>query len=134
MQHKLVLGEGVLNPSSTDVGSTVVNDSVGLPCLEMTSDDSACLVGGDVSLEGDCLGNGFDGSKIDTDNERLDGHRLSCDLQPRTGSGTQIDQTSRLLEEAELLVQLDQLEGSTRAVSFFFGEIIVFIQTAFAVL
>jgi hypothetical protein len=38
------------------------------------------------------------------------------------------------LQEAVLLVELNELEGGTRAVALFFGEVVVFVQTAFAVL
>jgi len=133
-QHKLVLRESILNPGSTDVGRTVVDDSVGLPCLEVATNGRAALVGGNVALEGDCFRDGLDWRKIDTNDQTLDRHGLGGDLHPRTGRGTQIDKTSRLLEEAIFLVQLDQLEGGTSAVALLFGEMVVFIQTRFRVL
>jgi hypothetical protein len=111
-----------------------VDDSVGLPCLEVAANGRAALVGGNVALKGDCFRNGLNWRKIDTNDQTLDRHGLGGDLHPRTGRGTQIDETSRLLEEAILLVQLDQLEGGTGAVALLFGEMVVFIQTRFRVL
>jgi hypothetical protein len=59
---------------------------------------------------------------------------IGGDLHPGTGRGTQIDKTSRLLEETIFLVQLDQLEGGTSAVTLLFGEMVVLIQTRLRVL
>jgi hypothetical protein len=94
VQDQLVLTESILNPGSTNVGSTVVNNSVGLPSLEMSTNDGASLVGGNIALESDCFWDGLDGGQINTNDQRLDGHGLCGDLQPTTGGGTQIDQTS----------------------------------------
>ncbi len=44
----------------SDVGSTIVHDSVRLPCLEVSTDGRSALVGCDIGLEGDNLGNGLD--------------------------------------------------------------------------
>jgi hypothetical protein len=46
----------------------------------------------------------------------------------------QIDQHLALLQEAILLVQLDQLEGGTRTVALLFRKLIPLVETAFAVL
>jgi hypothetical protein len=55
-------------------------------------------------------------------------------LQPGSGRGTQIDETFCVLEKRVLLVELDQLEGGTGTVALFFGEVVVFVETTFAVL
>jgi hypothetical protein len=85
-------------------------------------------------LEGDCFRDWFDRGKIHADDERLLGHDLRCDLQPGAGRGAQIDKTFGILEEGVLLVELDQLEGGTGTVALFFGEVVVFVETTFAVL
>jgi hypothetical protein len=54
----------------------------------------------------------------------------------RTYSGrrAEIQHDLALLEEAIFLVELDQLEGGTRAVSLLLGELVPLVETAFAVL
>lgn len=84
LQHELGLRESILHPSSTDIGRTIVQHSVGLPGLEMLSDRRATLVGGNVALEGDTARDGLDRSKIDTDDEGVRRHHLGGDLTPRT--------------------------------------------------
>lgn len=51
-----------------------------------------------------------------------------------TGSGTKIQQDLALLEETIFLVELDQLEGGTSAVSLLFGKLVPLIKTTFSVL
>lgn len=50
-----------------------------------------------------------------------------------TGGSTQIQQDLALLQEAILLVQLDDLEGSTGTITLLLGQFVPLIQTAFAV-
>ena len=52
---------------------------------------------------------------------------------PTTGSGAKIDEALGSLEEVILLVELDELEGCTRPVAVFFGEMIILIKTSFCV-
>lgn len=50
---------------------------------------------------------------------------------PTTRCRTQIYNTTRLGQEIELLVQLNQLKRGTRAITLLFGHMIVFIQPPF---
>ena len=38
------------------------------------------------------------------------------------------------MQKTVLLVELDELEGGTRTITLLFGEVVVLVQTAFAVL
>ena len=51
-----------------------------------------------------------------------------------SGRRAEIEHDLALLEEAILLVELDQLEGGTRAVSLLLGELVPLVETALAVL
>lgn len=51
-----------------------------------------------------------------------------------TWRGAKIQQDFALFQESILLVQLNQLEGGTSTVAFFFGKFVPLVQTAFAVL
>ena len=58
---------------------------------------------------------------------------------PRPGSTypwrrAKIEHDLTLLEEAILLVELDQLEGGTRTISLLLGELVPLVETALAVL
>ena len=46
----------------------------------MTANSRTTLLGGDIGLEGDAARDGFDGSKIDTDDESICGHNLGRNL------------------------------------------------------
>jgi hypothetical protein len=91
----------------------------------------ADLFGGDVLLDGGDSTNGSDGQQIHTNDERADGHVLLAHLQPSSRCCTEIDHTLAATEEIIFLVQLDQLEGSTRAVSLLFGQMIELIMACF---
>ena len=93
LQNQLVLGESVLNPSGTDVGSTIVEHQVGFPVMKMRAEDVATLRGGDIGDESRDMRQRFDRVKVDTDDQRALGHVLLGDLQPSTGRGTEIDCT-----------------------------------------
>ena len=82
LQHQLGLRESVLDPSSTDIGRTIVQHGVCLPSLQMLSDGRATFVRGNITLEGDATWNGFDRSKIHSDDEAAWGHDLGGDLTP----------------------------------------------------
>jgi len=133
MKHKFGLVEGILHPSGTDVGRTIVQHTIGLPRLQVSSYRGAALFCRDIALEGDDLGNRLDGRKIDTDDETVLGHRLGGYLTPRTGSSAKIEHDLALLEEAIFLVELDQLESSTSSVSLLLGEFVPLVETTFAV-
>ena len=82
MKRQLGLIERILHPGGTDVGSTVVEHAVSLPCLQMAPDGRAAFLGGDIALEGNDPGNRLDGSEIDTNDEAVLGHRLGAHLTP----------------------------------------------------
>ena len=54
---------------------------------------------------------------------------LGSDLQPTTWSSTQIDAASCLFEEVVLLVELDELEGGTRAVALLLCKPVELVET-----
>ncbi len=86
VQGQLGLVVRILHPGGTDVGGTVVEDAVGLPGLEVGADGGAALLGGDVALEGDDLGDGLDRGEIDADDDAVPGHGLGANLTPGLGS------------------------------------------------
>lgn len=133
MKHKFGLVERILHPSGTDVRRTIVQHTVGLPGLQVSSYCGAALLCRDITLEGDDLGNRLDGRKIDTDDETVGGHCLGGYLTPRTGSGAKIEHDLALLEEAIFLVELNQLESSTSSVTLLLGEFVPLVETTFAV-
>jgi hypothetical protein len=49
-------------------------------------------------------------------------------------SGTQVNEHLALLQKVVLLIQLDQLEGSSGSIALLLGQTIVLIETAFAML
>jgi hypothetical protein len=51
-----------------------------------------------------------------------------------SGRSAEIEHDLALLEEAIFLVELDQLEGGTRAVSLLLGKLVPLVETALAVL
>jgi hypothetical protein len=51
-----------------------------------------------------------------------------------SGRGAEIDEDLALLQKVKLLVQLDELEGSTRAIALLFGELVPFVDSTFPVL
>lgn len=126
------MGEGILNPGGTDVGSTVVQHSVtchedeqneegtdasatadvhiSFPILDFIADGRLASLGGDVLREGRTSRDRLDGRQVDTNNDGIGGHVFGGDLQPTTGSSTQIDEASCRLEKVELLVELHKLE------------------------
>ena len=63
-----------------------MEDAVGLPGLEVGADGGAALLGGDVALEGDDLGDGLDRGEIDADDDAVPGHGLGAYLTPRLGA------------------------------------------------
>ena len=68
--------EGILYPGSSDVGRTIVKDSVALEMLKMLAQRRSALVRGNVALEGDASRDGLDWGEIDTDDEGMRGHNL----------------------------------------------------------
>jgi len=83
MEGQLGLVERILNPGGTDIGGTVVEHTIGLPGLQVCPDGRAALLGRDVALEGDNLGNRLDRGEIDAHDDAVLGHRLGTHLTPR---------------------------------------------------
>ena len=65
-KHELGLAVGVLNPSSTDIGSTVMQHDVSLPILEFPSKQVPALRSRDIGSEGDNTRDGLDGNQVNT--------------------------------------------------------------------
>jgi len=51
-----------------------------------------------------------------------------------TGRSAKIEHDLALLQEAILLVELDQLESGTSTITLLFGKLVPLVETAFAVL
>jgi len=84
-----------------------VEDNVSLPGLQLLGQRLAALLGGDVLDQANAAGDGTDGEQIHADHDAGHGHVLLGHLHPATGRCAQIQTYLRLLEEAELAVQLD---------------------------
>lgn len=59
-----------------------MENSIGLPGLEVGADGSATFIGGDIGLEGYTARNCFYRCEIDSNNEGIGGHDLCGDLTP----------------------------------------------------
>jgi hypothetical protein len=82
LKDQLCLREGILDPSGTDIGRTIVNDSVCFPMFDMRPNGSAALVRCDIALEGNDSRNGLDRSEIDTNDDTLVRHAFCRHLTP----------------------------------------------------
>ena len=82
LQGQLGLGESILNPGGTDVGGTIVEYGVCFPSLQMASDCSTTLFGGNIALEADDSRDRLDRGEIDTDDDTLGRHALCGNLTP----------------------------------------------------
>jgi hypothetical protein len=151
LKNKLRLSESVLDPSTalssahefhfdgsffvrSNIGRAVVQDTVCLQMFDVTPDSRAALVGRDVALERNDSWDWLDRSEIHGDDEGVRRHDLSSDLTPRAWRSTEIDYDLGPLQEVVFAIELDQLERRTGAVALFFGELVPFVETAFAVL
>ena len=65
-EHECALRVRGLDPCRSDIGSTVVQDDIGLPVLQLVADQVATVRGGDVGSEGDNTGDGLYGYQVDT--------------------------------------------------------------------
>lgn len=97
----------------------------------MPANRRAAFVRRDVAAEGNGFGNRFDGREIYAYDERFRRHDFGGDLEPGARRGAEVDEAARILEESELFVELDEFEGGAGAVPFFFGQVVVFVQTPF---
>jgi len=107
---------GFTGPSATDVWSTIAQDNIDKGIVGLSADSSSALSGGNVSYEGFDSPDGFDGDKVDGNDEAADGHVLDGDLTPTSWSSTEIDHSSTSREEVILAIELDELECSTGTV------------------
>lgn len=104
---------------------------IGLPGLESSTKSSTALFSCNILDKGDNIGQGLDGSKIDTDNQTADGHHLGCDLKPSSWGSAQIDEDLGSFKEVVLFVELDQLERRTGTITLLLGHVVVLIQTSY---
>jgi len=81
-QYKLRLRESILCPCCTNVGSTIVENNIGLPCLHFLAQVLSTFIGSNIILECNNIGYRFDGSQIHTDNQTGLWHVFACDLEP----------------------------------------------------
>jgi hypothetical protein len=103
-EDELCLGVGVLDPGSTDVGCTVMENNISFPVLELVSNEVATAGCGDVCGESGDTGNGTDRDEIDANNDAIYWHRLARNLEPTTGGSTEIDTAARRFQKAIFLV------------------------------
>lgn len=78
----------------------------------------------------ECLdpGNGLYLIEVKPEDETLARHELARDLQPPSRGGAQVDKDHCLFKKAELLVELDELEGGPRPVPLLLGDLVVLVQ------
>ena len=83
--------------------------------------------GRDIALVRLHTANRANRQQIDTENDRRRWHVLGRDLAPTAGRSAEIDTDLGLGEEVILLVELDELEGRTRAVALLAREVVVLV-------
>lgn len=91
LKHEFVLRERILHPRGSDVRRSVVQDEIGLPVVQVRTEELATLGSGNVGDKGGYVLKGFDRVEIDSDDEGAFRHVLFGDLQPSSGRGTEID-------------------------------------------
>jgi hypothetical protein len=65
-QYEFGLAKGILNPSRSNVGSTIVKNYICLPVFYSSSYEIATLRRGDIGSKGDDIRDRFDWNEIDT--------------------------------------------------------------------
>jgi hypothetical protein len=108
LQRQLALGESVLDPCGTDVGSSVVEDEIRLEMLEVALQRGPTRLSSNIADESVNTGDGSDCIEINSDDEGLLRAVLLSDLEPTSGCGTQIDDDSRFGQEVVLSIQMNQ--------------------------
>jgi hypothetical protein len=96
LQHQLVLREGILNPSGSDVGSTIVEYQVRFPVVQMRLELLSTVRRRDIGDKSRDVWKRSNRVQIDTDNQRSFRHVPLGYLQPSSRSGTQIDTAFRV--------------------------------------
>lgn len=84
-------------------------------------DGGSAALGGDVLLDGEGATYGSDGEEVDAEDEAADGDMSDCDLHPSSRGGAEVEDGAGGGEEAELGVELEELEGGTGAKALLFG-------------
>lgn len=84
-------------------------------------DGGSAALGGDVLLDGEGATYGSNGEEIDAEDEAADGDMSDGDLHPSSGGGAEVEDCAGGGEEAELGVELEELEGGTGAEALLFG-------------
>lgn len=89
---------------------------------------------GYVGLQRGDIMDGLDRDQINTDDDAGDGHVLGRHLQPSAWGRAQVYQHSRLLEELELPIELNQFERRPGPVSGLLGQAIELVLSSFSYL
>lgn len=79
---------------------------------------------GDILDERMGATNGADREEVDTDDKGADGGVADCDLNPPSRGGAEVEYGASGGEESILGIELEELEGGTRAVALLLGEVV----------
>lgn len=123
IDHESGLGGGFLRPGAADVGGSVVEDDVegaAAVLVHELLDGGSAALGGDVLLDGEGAAYGANGEEIDAEDEAADGDMADGDLHPTAGGGAEVEDGAGGGEEAELGIELEELEGGTGAITLLF--------------
>ena len=134
VQRQFVLIVSILNPRGADIGRAVMEHHINarlLPAnpLELALDGAPALLRRDVLLQRDAPLEGLDGRAVDADARRVLGHVLPRHLHPRTRRRAQVEHALGGAQEGVLLLELQQLEGGSRAVASLLGEVVEAVET-----
>ena len=127
-EDELGLPVRVLAPGAADVGCAVVQHDVGLASVEVALEDGPALAAENVTTSklvvGDDTRNRADRQEVEPNDLRPLGHVLGGNLAPAAGRGAEVEEDAGPLEEAELFVQLGELERGARAVPLGLGQLV----------
>ena len=119
-KNELVLHVSVLGVGAANVGRAVANDTVRLLVLHLPLEDGAALLRRNVATvpldKGRDAADLTDWQEVQADHLAAQRHVLDRDLAPSARSSAEVDAATRLLKEAVLLVDLDELESGTGTV------------------
>lgn len=119
--------ERVFRPILTDVWGAVVQHDICLTTCHVTLQQSTALRCRDVLLVSNDTADGLDRHEVDADDRRARRHVLGSYLEPAAGGGAEIDEHIRFCKEIVLLIQLDELKRTARAVALLLGKVVVLI-------
>ena len=91
-------------------------------------DGRAATRRGDVFHQGGGTADGADGEEVEAEDEGTGGRAGDGDLKPAAGGGAEVEHAAGAVEEPELVVELEELEGGARAVALLLGEMVELVQ------